>query len=94
MGSWQVVTLNLPRAAYRAGGDDSRLFDELRRLMDLCIEVFRTKRRWMKLMLDNDRIPFATQRPRDPSGGKRGPPVVDFEELVYTIGLVGANEMA
>jgi len=94
MGSWQVVTLNLPRAAYGARGDDERLFEELRGLMDLSIKVFETKRRWMGLMLKNDRMPFATQRPLDPSGGKRGPPAVDFDELVYTIGLVGANEMA
>jgi anaerobic ribonucleoside-triphosphate reductase len=94
MGSWQVVTLNLPRAAYRARGEDGRLFEELRRLMDLSMEVFRTKSRWMDLMLKNERMPFATQRPMDPSGGRRGPPAVDFGELVYTIGLVGANEMA
>jgi len=94
MGSWQVVTINLPRAAYRAGGNDEKLFEELRKLMDLCVEVFKTKRRWMELMIRNHRMPFATQRPTDPSGGKKGPPAVDFEELAYTIGLVGANEMA
>jgi len=94
MGSWQVVTINLPRAAYRARGDDDALFDEVRRLMELCVEVFKTKYRWMRLMLENNRIPFATQRPKDPVTGEPGPPPVNFDELVWTIGLVGANEMA
>ncbi len=94
MGSEQVVSLNLPRAAYRAGGDDKRLFEELFRLMDLSIRVFMVKRNWMNLMLKNRRIPFATQKPRDPVTGKPGAPAVDFNGLVYTIGLVGANEMA
>lgn len=94
MGSWQVVTLNLPRAAYRAEGDEDKLFDELVRLMDLAIDVFEIKQRWMKLMLKNNRLPFATQRPRDPRTGKRGPPAVDFKELVYVIGIVGGNEFA
>jgi ribonucleoside-triphosphate reductase len=93
MGSWQVVTLNLPRAAYRAGGDDSRLIDELKRLMDFSIIAFKSKKHWMDLMLKNNRIPFAQQGPKDPRTGKKGPPPVDFNELVWVIGLTGANEM-
>ncbi len=94
MGSAQVVTLNLPRTAYKANGDDEKLLEEIFRLMDLCVEIFKVKKKWLDLMLKYNRIPFATQRPRDPRTGKRGPPAVDFKELVYTIGIVGANEMA
>ena len=93
MGSWQVVTINLPRAAYKSRGEDVRLYEEVRKLMELCVEVFKTKYQWMKLMIENNRIPFATQRPRDPVTGERGPPPVNFEELVWTIGIVGVNEM-
>jgi anaerobic ribonucleoside-triphosphate reductase len=93
MGSWQVVTINLPRAAYKSKGEDVRLYEEVRKLMELCVEVFKTKYQWMKLMIENNRIPFATQRPRDPVTGERGPPPVNFEELVWTIGIVGVNEM-
>jgi len=94
MGSWQVVTLNLPRMAYRANGNDEKLFEESRRLMDLAVEVFRTKKKWMNLVIKNNRIPFATQRPLDPKTGEKGTPAVDFSELAFTIGLVGGNEMA
>ncbi|MCX8204950.1 MAG: hypothetical protein N3H31_04800 [Candidatus Nezhaarchaeota archaeon] len=94
MGGMQVVTLNLPRAAYRARGDDDKLLEELMRLMDLAVAVFETKRRWIELVAKAGRLPFATQRPRDPRAGGRGPPAVDLDELVYTIGVVGGNEMA
>ncbi len=94
MGSWQVVSLNLPRMAYRANGNDEKLFEESRRLMDLAVEIFKTKKKWMNLILERNRVPFATQRPFDPKTGEKGTPAVDFDELVFTIGFVGGNEMA
>ncbi len=94
MGSWQVVSLNLPRLAYKANGDDERLFEGARELMDLAVGIFKAKMRWMDLIVKHNRIPFATQRPLDPRTGQRGPPAVNFDELVFVIGVVGGNEMA
>ncbi len=94
MGSWQVVSLNLARMAYKAKGNDTVLYEEARRLMNLSIDIFRVKRRWMELIRRRNRIPFATQRPIDPKTGAKGQPAIDFEGLVSTIGLVGGNEMA
>jgi len=94
MGSWQVVSLNLPRMAYKANGNDTALFEEARRLMDLSVEIFKIKRKWMDLIRQRNRIPFATQRPIDPRTGVKGQPAIDFDGLVNTIGLVGGNEMA
>ncbi|NMC10158.1 MAG: anaerobic ribonucleoside-triphosphate reductase [Methanothrix sp.] len=93
MGSWQVVSLNCPRAAYLARGDDELLFEYLRELMDTSVEVFKVKREWMNQIVKNHRMPFATQQPRDPITGKKGSIAVDLEGLVYTIGVVGVNEM-
>jgi anaerobic ribonucleoside-triphosphate reductase len=93
MGSWQVVSLNCPRAAYEAEGEDARLFAELKALMDVCVEVFRIKRRWLELIRAHGRMPFAMQRPKDPTTGERGAEAVDLDGLVYTIGVVGVNEM-
>lgn len=93
MGSWQVISVNCPRAAYNAEGDDSRLFAELKALMDRAVEAFKIKRRWMNLIRTNGRMPFAMQRPKDPNTGERGAVAVDLESLVYTIGIVGVNEM-
>ena len=93
MGSWQVVSVNCPRAAYKAEGDDKHLFAELKALMDVAIEIFKIKRRWMDLIRAHSRMPFAMQRPKDPNSGERGAVAVDLEGLVYTIGVVGVNEM-
>ncbi|MBE0524452.1 MAG: anaerobic ribonucleoside-triphosphate reductase [Methanosarcinales archaeon] len=93
MGAWQVVSLNCPRAAYEAEGDDHLLFRNLKTLMDKTIEVFKIKRYWMDNIVERGRMPFATQRPKDPVTGKKGTMAVDLEGLVYTIGVAGINEM-
>ncbi|AAM03526.1 TPA: anaerobic ribonucleoside-triphosphate reductase [Methanosarcina acetivorans] len=93
MGSWMVLSLNCPRAAYRAEYDDEKLFTELKTLMNRCVEVFKIKRRWMNSLIKKNRIPFASQCPKDPNTGEKGSMAVDFESLVYTIGVVGINEM-
>jgi len=93
MGSWQVISVNCPRAAYRADHDDETLFAELRGMMDSAVSIFRIKRRWMELVRANGRMPFAMQRPKDPNTHERGAVAVDLEGLVYTIGIVGVNEM-
>lgn len=93
MGGWQVITINCPRAAYRAGGDDERLFAELRRLMDIAVEILKVKKRWMHKIVERGRMPFATQRPKDPYTGEKGDVAVYLDELVYIIGVVGINEL-
>ncbi len=93
MGGWQVITLNCPRAAYRANGDDDRLFEELKNQMDTAVEVFKTKKRWMDLMAEKNRLPFATQKPKDPRTGEPGKPAADLSQLVWTIGVLGINDM-
>jgi anaerobic ribonucleoside-triphosphate reductase len=93
MGSWMVLSLNCPRAAYRAEHDDEKLFNELKSLMNKGVEVFKIKRKWMNNLIKKNRIPFAAQRPKDPNTGEKGAMAVDFESLVYTIGIVGINEM-
>src|SRR5690606_27403850 len=93
MGSWQVVSLNCPRAAYLARGDDDLLFEYLRELMDTSVEIFKVKRQWMNQIINNHRMPFATQQPRDPITGEMGSVAVGLDALFYTIGVVGVNEM-
>ena len=87
------VSLNCPRAAYRAEHDDEKLFNELKKLMNEGLEVFKIKRKWMNRLIKKNRIPFAAQRPKDPNTGVIGAMAVDFDSLVYTIGVVGINEM-
>ncbi|MCK4476681.1 MAG: anaerobic ribonucleoside-triphosphate reductase [Methanophagales archaeon] len=93
MGGWQVITINCPRAAYRADGDDEKLFAELRRLMDIAVEVLKVKKRWMKNIVESGRMPFATQTPKDQYTDEKGDVAVYLDELVYIIGVVGINEL-
>ncbi len=93
MGGWQVVSLNMPRMAYRANGDYDKLLEAAQENMRMAVDVFKTKQHWMKKALANNMVPFATQTPRDPHTGQLGPPAVDFSELVNVIGVVGVNEM-
>ena len=93
MGSWQVVTINTPRAAYKANGDDALLFENLKSAMDNAIEVFKIKQAWMKKIIRADRVPFLTQRVLDQETGKHLPDAYYLTDLVYTIGVVGINEM-
>lgn len=93
MGGWQVISINCPRAAYRAHGSDESLFSELKRLMDKAVDLFKIKRRWMESIAENNRMPFVMQRPKDPNTGERGDVAAYMSELVYTIGVVGINEL-
>ncbi|MCK9575473.1 MAG: anaerobic ribonucleoside-triphosphate reductase [Clostridia bacterium] len=93
MGSWMVMSLNCPRVAYEAEHNDEKLFKGLRTLMDNAIEIFKVKRKWMDNLIVKGRIPFASQHPRDPNTGEIGSMAVDFDSLVYTIGVIGINEM-
>ncbi len=93
MGSWQVVSLNCPRAAYEAKGDDEELYGRLKHLMDMAVEVYHTKVKWLTPIIESGRMPFATQRPKDPVSGDKGAVAVDLDGLVFTIGVIGISEM-
>jgi len=82
MGAWQVVSINCPRAAYRAGSNNEKLITELKKMMNTAVELFKVKREWMNHIIQNKRMPFATQQPKDPNTGKRGTIAVDLENLV------------
>lgn len=87
MGGMQVVTLNMPRLAYKSGGDEAKLLETLRDTMGVAKEALLLKHRLMKHQFDRGLVPFASQRP------KGAPPAVDIDNLSHTIGFVGMNEM-
>lgn len=99
MGSWMVVSLNCPRAAYIANnfevaGVRSDPIEVLKNLMDDAINIFKIKRDWMERQIKGDRIPFATQTPRDPNNHDVfAPAAIDLSRYVYTIGVIGIDDM-
>lgn len=98
MGSSQVVTLNVPRAAYYASEGlttESRTLIFINRLKSLMAEackVFKFKKSLLEPLIAGGRVPFATQRPKDPATREAGTPAADLDAMVWTIGIVGMNE--
>lgn len=85
----QNVTLNLPRAAYRAEHDDDRLFAELDKLLEFCAEAHKSKGKFIKNLLDMKRGgPLALL-----SESADDKPYVKFDRLTYLVGILGLNEM-
>ncbi|MFW9934531.1 MAG: anaerobic ribonucleoside-triphosphate reductase, partial [Candidatus Thorarchaeota archaeon] len=91
MGGLQVVSLNLPRLAYIANGNDTVLFENLRRHMDLARRALMIKRKFIKQQLDNGMLPFLNQQPR--FNGDTAPPLFDILNSSPIFGFVGVNEM-
>lgn len=95
MGGMQVVTLNLPRMAYKVllqnPKDEEEQIDLFRKEINLILEkavrIFRIKKKWIDAMLAADKMPFITQQPAPDA-----PPLVDLSKLSYIVGIVGLNE--
>jgi len=94
LGSAQVITLNLPRAAYVAKGNNEVLLKYLKFLCRKAVEVFKLKRQRIDDVVAHGGLPFAMQTPIDPNDPtKRAPPLVDLDFQSYVIGFVGLNEL-
>ncbi len=91
MGSWQVVTINLPRTAYNA--TPTQCMERIKTLMKDSLQIFKAKAFWMEKMRANNRMPFITQKPHDPNCvAIKGPEAADLSRLAYTFGIVGLEE--
>jgi ribonucleoside-triphosphate reductase (formate) len=85
----QNVTINLPRIAYEAGGDDAKLFKILRKRVELAAKAHVEKKRFIeKLLSHGDQGPLALlAMDLDGQGYLR------MHRVTYLIGMVGLNEM-
>jgi len=92
MGSCQVITTNSPRIAYKTNNYEE-FIEHYKSTIDVAIEVFKIKQKRLKELEKHDRLPFATMEPRDLNTGEIGDRCVYLNELVYTIGVVGINEV-
>lgn len=87
LGGLQVVTLNLPRCAYKANHDTVALWDEIRNVMEAAARVFIIKRDMLRKV--QHRLSFALQRPIDINTGIQGPAYTDLDTQVFEIGVLG-----
>lgn len=85
----QNITINLPRLAYRAHGNDEMLFSELEKTLEMVAKAHLQKKKFISSLMDL---------------GKEGPvsllcmehdgePYLRLERLTYLVGLLGLNEL-
>ncbi|MBS3796022.1 MAG: hypothetical protein KGY80_14045, partial [Candidatus Thorarchaeota archaeon] len=86
-GASQMVTPNIPRAAWLGRKDENRFFEKLDEFIDLCKEVMLEKKRCMDQLIDSGSVPFYTQ-PK-PNGDQ----LINMENREFLLGTVGFEEM-
>jgi ribonucleoside-triphosphate reductase len=85
----QNVTLNLPRAAYEAKGDDTKLFEKITSLFEVAVEAHLQKKQFIEKLLalgDNGPLALLTMKKDDQ-------PYLRMHRVSYLIGMLGLNEM-
>ena len=85
----QNVTLNLPRLAYLAKGDEATLFSLLTERFFLAVKAHEQKRAFMEKLLsygENGPLSLLTMR-RD------GAPYLRLDRATHLVGMVGLNEL-
>lgn len=90
LGGMQAGSINLPRIAYKADHSDKAFLLETFRVMDILAEMFLCKK--TAILQTQSRLQFLTQTPTDRNNGLPGDRYVDFNGLVYEVGIVGLNE--
>jgi len=83
--SLQRATINMPRAAYKAGGSDERLFEALDEMLELAWQVIMVKRDVIARRLGQGSLPFL-------SSESFGGGCFDLESSIGVVGYAGLSE--
>ncbi len=85
----QNVTINFPRLAYQAEGNDSALFSKLAESVELAVEAHLQKSAFiLKLLSLGEKGPLSLL-----TMDRDGSPYLRLERATYLIGMVGLNEL-
>jgi ribonucleoside-triphosphate reductase (formate) len=85
----QNVTVNFPRLAYQAEGDDTALFAKLAESVELAVEAHLQKKAFIqKLLALGEKGPLSLL-----TMDRDGSPYLRMERVTYLIGMVGLNEL-
>ncbi|RLB08281.1 MAG: anaerobic ribonucleoside-triphosphate reductase [Deltaproteobacteria bacterium] len=85
----QNVTLNLPRIGYISGRDDTRLFENISRFMEVAVKAHLEKKAFLERLLSlGEEGPLALL-----TMSQDGEPYLRMHRATYLIGMVGLNEM-
>lgn len=83
----QNITINLPQAAYRAGGDIIKLNDEIEGAMRLAFKGHYEKKEFIQSLMKPGLPAWQIGK-----NAKDGKPYVDLNKSTYIIGILGLNE--
>ncbi len=86
LGGLQSISINLPRIAYEANGDDDKALELLGERMDLSREILLVKHKIIETLLKNDRLPLLNE-PIDSQL------LLDLDRQALLFGYVGLDEM-
>ena len=86
-GGLQVITINLPKLAYDANGNDDRLFELLEERLSKAKDVLLLKKNVIDKNMKNGLLPFMNQPINDEEM------YLKVDKQSYIIGIVGMNEM-
>ncbi len=85
----QNVTLNLPRIAYLAKGDDTKLFSKVTEFVELAVKAHLEKKQFIEKLLSlGEKGPLALLAMR-----RDGIPYLRMDRASFLIGMVGLNEL-
>ncbi|MBW2108269.1 MAG: anaerobic ribonucleoside-triphosphate reductase [Deltaproteobacteria bacterium] len=85
----QNVTLNLPRLAYEAHGDDAGLFSRLNNLMEVAAEAHLAKKRFIERLLSHKDTGPLSLLNMDLDGTQ----YLRMHRATFLLGMVGLNEL-
>jgi ribonucleoside-triphosphate reductase len=92
IGALQTVSINLPRIAYLANGNDDKFFEILDERLLQCIEIFMLKKQLLENRYTSGKIEILNNMVSFP-GETEKQLLFDFEKQSVVIGFVGGNEM-
>ncbi len=86
LGGLQSISINLPRIAYEANGNDDKAIELLGERMDLSREILLAKHNIIETLLKNERLPLCNE-------SVDNQPLLDLNRQALIFGYVGLDEM-
>ncbi|MHA1894428.1 MAG: anaerobic ribonucleoside-triphosphate reductase, partial [Candidatus Helarchaeota archaeon] len=87
MGSLQSVSLNLPRYAYMANGNDDKLFEIIMEKAQIAKAILLKKRDIIKHRLEKELLPLCSRKAPDQDAT-----LLDLRRQSLSLGFIGLNE--
>jgi len=86
LGGLQSISINLPRIAYEAKGNDDKALELLGERMDLSRQILLKKHKIIETLLNNGRLPLCNE-------SVDGQPLLDLDRQALLFGYIGLEEM-